>query len=184
MSAPRIFKLTDIARLFIRDDSAVAAVEAAMLFPLLILILCGTMDMGTALVVNQKMITATQTVADLLAREEDVTDNEMNEAIAAGRLSMMPYATASYGADVAGIKFVGTALVPTVMWRDTVNMDPNDNILTGAEGLGAQDDGVLGVTVNFTYTPYFSSFLTGDFQMSEVSYARGRRGLFITRTQG
>lgn len=169
---------------FICNDSGVAAVEAAFLFPLLMLILCGTYDVGRGLLVNQKLITAAQTVADLLAREDEVTDAELNEAVAAGRLSLMPYATASYGVDIAGIEFVGASAVPSVDWRDTINAEANDSILEAANGLGAQSEGVLGVTITYTYVPFFANVFTGDLQMQEVAYARGRRGLFITRVDG
>lgn len=168
---------------FCRQDRGVAAVEAAFLFPLLIIILCGSYDMGVALLVNQKLITASQTVADLLAREDDVTNTELNEAIAAGRLSLMPYPTASFGVDVAGIQFVGVTQVPTLRWRDTVSADVNDDILLRAAGLGMQNDGVLGITVTYTHNPYFANVLTGTIEMQEVAYARGRRGLFVTRTR-
>jgi Flp pilus assembly protein TadG len=168
---------------FLRNDSGVAAVEAAFLFPLLILILCGTYDMGRALLANQKLISAAQTVADLLAREDEVTDDELNEAIAAGRLSLMPYPTASFGVDVAGIEFVGASAVPTLDWRDSVNAEPNDEVLEAATGLGEQGEGVLAVTATFTHTPFFSNVFTGDIEMQEVAYARGRRGLFIARVQ-
>ncbi len=180
----KIFNIFSLSKRFARNDSGVAAVEAAFLFPLLLLLLCGTYDTGRALLVNQKLINSVQTVADLLAREDEVSDDELNEAIAAGRLSLMPYATASYGVDVAGIEFVGASAVPGVDWRDTVNAEPNDNILTDAVGLGEQGEGVLGVTVTYTHTPFFSNVFTGDIEMQEVAYARGRRGLFITRLNG
>ena len=168
---------------FVFNDSGVAAVEAAFLFPLLILVLCGAYDTGRALLVNQKLITAAQTVADLLAREDEVTDNELEEAVAAGRLSLMPYPIASYGVDVAGIEFVGPSAAPAVDWRDTINAEPNDDILETANGLGLQNEGVLAVTVTYTHTPFFSNVFTGDIEMQEVAYARGRRGLFISRAQ-
>ncbi len=170
-----------LSRRFLRQDSGVAAVEAVLLFPLLLIIMCGSFDIGVALLVNQKLITSAQTVADLLAREDEVTDNELNEAIAAGRLALMPYPTAGYGVDVVGIEFTGASATPGVAWRDTIDMEPNDEVLEAANGLGTRDEGVLGVTVRYTHSPYFSNVFTGDFNMQEVAYARGRRGLFIAR---
>lgn len=184
MMFPFFTRLRRVCPLFFRDDRGVSAIEAAFLFPLMVLILLGSLDIGVALLINQKLITSVQTVADLLARQDTVSDDALDEAIAAGRLSLMPYQTASYGVDVAGIQFKGASAVATVVWRDTVNMSANNAILDDADGLGLRDEGVLGVTASYIYTPYFSSFFAGDFTMSEVSYARGRRGLFVTRTQG
>lgn len=169
-------------RQWLRDDSATAAVEAAFLFPVLVTILCGTIDVGIGLVVNQKVINASQMVADLLAREEDISDGEMDDAVVAGRMAIQPYSTASYGVDVAGIRFLTVNKTPTVQWRDTVNMEPNTDVTDGSAGLGLENEGVIAVTVRYFYEPYFGSFIIGNIQMEEVAYVRGRNGLFVTRS--
>lgn len=171
-------------RKWLSCDGAAVAVEAGLLFPVMVSILCGVMDTGIGLVTNQKAINASQTVADLLAREEDVTDTELNDAIIAGRLSLQPYDTATYGVDIAGIRFVGETLTPTVEWRDTVNMEENVEIATSAEGLGLENEGVIGVTVHYYYEPFFSAFIVGGLAIEEIAYVRGRNGLFVTRTAG
>ncbi len=163
------------------DDTAVAAIEAGFLFPVLVIILCGIVDTGIGLITNQKVITASQTISDLLTRQETVSDADISDAIVAGQLSLQPYDTTTMGADIVGIEFIGTSLTPTVTWRETFNMTANDSVLTGAEGLGLENEGLVAVTVRYTYTPYFSGLLAGDIQMEEVSYARGRRSLVITK---
>lgn len=169
-------------RSWMRDDKANAAIEAGFLFPVMMVILCGMIDMGIGLVINQKTINSSQMVADLVGREEDLTDAEVEDAIVAGRMAFHPYATDSYGVDVVGIQFVGVGRVPTVRWRDTVNMDENGDVLAGSQNLGEQNEGVIAVTVRYLYQPYFSDFILGDLQMEEVAYVRGRKGLFVTRS--
>lgn len=165
-----------------REDKANAAIEAGLLFPIMLFMLCGTVDMGVGLLLNQKVINASQSVADLLAREQDISDAVMDDAIIAGRMSLQPYATTSYGVDIAGIQFIGATLSPTVQWRDTVNMTPNNDITEDSRGLGTQNEGVIAVTVRYYYTPYFSKILFTGLQMEEVAYVRGRKGLFVTRS--
>lgn len=169
-------------RAWLKDDRGVSAVEAALIFPIMVTMLCGTIDTGVGLVTNQKVINAVQTVGDILAREEDVTNAELNDAIVSGQLSLSPYSTTSFGIDIAGIQFKNTTLTPTVIWRDTVNMSPNTKILDKAARLGKQDEGVLGLTVRYIYYPYFTAFAVGSIEMKEVSYVRGRRGYFVTRS--
>lgn len=167
-------------RRFCRADSAVAAIEAAMVFPLLVTILCGCYDMGNSLLINQKMVTACQTVADVLARETSVDDGKLEDAVAGGRLALSPYNTDSFGVDIASIEFQGTTAKPVVLWQKSYNSDANDHIVDKANGLGDQNDGLLGVTAIYTYKPFFSGIVFGDVDMKEVSYVRPRRGLFIT----
>ena len=98
---------------FFSDDGAAVAVEAALLMPVLASILCGSIDIGIGLVTSQKVINATQTVSDLLTRTSSVTTNDINDAIIAGQLSLMPYDLTTFGVDIAGVKFIGVTKVPT-----------------------------------------------------------------------
>ena len=96
-------------------------------------------------------------------------------------MALQPYDTASYGVDIAGIQFLTHSLTPTVQWRETRNMDPNDDMLEKSEGLGLENEGVVAVTVHYTFIPYFSNIFTGPFQMSEEAYVRGRKGTFVEK---
>jgi Flp pilus assembly protein TadG len=169
-------------RKWLNGDDASAAIEAGFLFPLLISILLGVIDVGMGLTVNQKVTNSCHMIADLLARETDVDNAEFNDAVIGGQLTLQPYDVTPMGYDIAGVQFIGANLVPTVQWRGTFNMDPNPNITTDSAGLGDQNEGVIAVTVRYLYTPYFSNFVIGPIQMQEVSYARGRKGGFVTRS--
>jgi Flp pilus assembly protein TadG len=166
---------------FCREDGANAAIEAGFLFPVMVAILCGMIDMGVALITNLKVTTATQIVSDLLARDRTVNDAQIDDAINAGRLALFPYDTTSYGVDIAGIQYVGSGLVPTVRWRETRNMNENPGVLERSAGLGLQNEGVIAVTVRYFFTPYFTGFMMSDIEMQEEAYVRGRKGLFVRR---
>lgn len=164
------------------EEDAVAAIEAAMLIPVMASILIGVVDLGSALNVNQKIVNATSMMADLLSREEDVNDAEFNDAVVAAQLAFEPYDIASMGYDVAGIQFLTPAKTPTVQWRDTFNMDANGDVTTDSDGLGDEDEGVIAVTIKYTYEPFFTHFVVGSIPMQEVFYTRGRRSGFVTRS--
>lgn len=173
-------------RKWLGNDEATAAIEAGFLFPLLMLILCGTVDTGMGLVMNQKVINASHTVCDLLARGSSVTNTDVDDAIIAGSLALMPYSTASYGSDIVSIKYVGASKTPTVQWRRTTGMDPNPTILDSSVGLGLEDEGVLAVTVTYTFTPIFTSYFQSPIPMTVVSFARSRKSSsgMVTCTTG
>lgn len=166
---------------FLRREEANAAIEAGFLFPVMVAILCGMIDIGVALLTNLKVTTSTQIVSDLLARDKSVNDAQIEDAINAGRLALFPYDTDSYGVDIVGIQYVGTGLVPTVRWRETLNMDENPDVLERSEGLGLQNEGVIAVTVEYFFRPYFAGFMLDDIQMHEEAYVRGRKGLFVQK---
>ena len=53
-------------------------------------------------------------------------------------------------------------------------MSANTAAVSTANGLGIQGEGVVIVTVQYTYTPRFGEFVTGDIVMREVSFVKGR----------
>ena len=163
------------------ERKANATVEAALVFPIMITMLFGGVDIGMGLLINKKLISASQIAADLITRESFTTDDELDQAIEAARLAMDPYATGSFGIDVAGIQFQGADAQPAVDWRTTVNMLPNGDVLIDAAGLGAENEGVVAVTTVYTFTPPFGDILTGNIQMQEVAYARGRVTPFVSK---
>lgn len=164
-----------------RQDEAVAAIEAGFIFPILMMVLCGMIDIGAALIANLKVTNACQIVADLLARDRFTNDAQIADAVVAGRLALNPLNTASYGVDIVGVQYVGTNLTPTERWRETVNMEENENVLERSAGLGLQNEGVVVVTVNYTFRPFFAGYIMNDVQMREEAFVRGRKGLFVER---
>jgi Flp pilus assembly protein TadG len=178
---------------WLKKDDASAAIEAGFLFPVMVTIMLGVVDVGIAITINQKVVNASHEMVDLLTRGKTVTNALLNDAVVAAQLSIQPYDTASMGYDVEGVYLLGVTATPTLApcgapcgaWNDTANMGRNTAVaatLAAAGYVGAQDEGLIAVTVKYTYTPLFTQFLTGSFDIQEVSFARGRFGGFITRT--
>lgn len=163
-----------------KEEGAVA-IEAALILPLMVTILIGVIDLGRGIHVNQKVVNATAMMADLITREDSLTDDELTDIAMAGQMAIEPYDTATFGYDVAGIQFTGADATPMVQWRDTVNMDPNGDIPADAEGLGEENEGLVAVTVSYTYTPAYIGVVIGTIDMQETFFARGRKTSFVTR---
>ena len=162
------------------DCSAVAAVEAAFVFPILLIMLVGVFDIGNAIIINQKTIRASQVTADLISRNREVDDLIVGEAIAAGRLAYEPITPTSYGVDVVSIRF-DQAGTPSIVWRETQGMSPMSNVLTDVAALSAPDSGVLVVGVEYNYQPFFAGFMVSDIAMHEKAFARGRQSAVVCR---
>ena len=167
-----------------RGREGVAAIEAAMVFPLLAVLLVGVYDMGSAILAGQKAIRASQVTADLVARDSEVDCSLIDEAVWAGELALEPFDTSSYGVDIASIGFDGAAS-PYIEWRETRNMLPNPNVLAAVAALAEPDFGVVVVSIEYEYDPLFLGFSIGDFTvglvpMSEIAFSRGRKTAIVT----
>ena len=162
-----------IKRFWSREDGT-AAMEAVMLFPPLLLLMMGVYDLGNGIILSQKTITATQIAADLIARDSTINSAGLEDSIQASRLAYEPYSLNEFGIDVASIEFDNNRM-PQILWRETRDMPPNAQAITNVNGIGDEGEGMVIVTVRYTYTPFFSRYFIEDLDMQEVAYARGRR---------
>jgi Flp pilus assembly protein TadG len=165
---------------YLYGTEAVAAIEAALLFPVMMLLLLGMLDVGYGILASQKTIKASQVVADLIARSPSVSTMDITDAVEAGRLALEPFSTGTFGVDIVSILLDEDGSL-TVCWRHTVNMNPNETVLTSTDGLGSPGEGVLAVSVKYDYEPGFASNVIGTIEMLEVAYTRGRRAAIIQR---
>lgn len=149
-------------------------IEIALLFPVLITMLMGVYDMGQTITINQKVLTASQVVGDLIARNESVTQALVEDIVKAGEMALEPNALDNFGYEIVSVKFDGDG-DPVVQWRMIDNMAENADALASVVGFGAEGEGLVIVTVEYQYNPFFTHFIVGDVDMSEVSFLRGRR---------
>ncbi|GAB5387658.1 MAG: hypothetical protein Alpg2KO_06260 [Alphaproteobacteria bacterium] len=173
--------MTKLLKAFITGDDAVAAVEFALIFPVLVTIFLASVDLGQALWMNRKVIATSQTVGDLLARSDTVDDALIADVIDAADLIMEPFDFAEVGYDIISIRFDDDDALPEIAWRETVGMPADDRFPELADGLGAEGDGVMAVVVTATFEPVFYGFVLGDIDMTETAFLRGRRQPFVGR---
>ncbi|MCB9989628.1 MAG: pilus assembly protein [Rhodospirillales bacterium] len=163
---------------WVRDDSGVAAMEFTLVFPLLMLLLIGVFDLGNGILANQKTIMASQTIADLVARNTVVNSDMLDEAVRAGELALYPFPITDLGIDIISVEFDEND-DPQVVWRETRNMTGASDAMNRAVGLGTEGDGAVIVIVRYNFDPTFSLFSIDSIGMEEVSFSRGRRSAVV-----
>ena len=171
--------LVNLSARWVQEKDAVAAVESALIFPLLLVMLLGTFDMGNGILANQKAIRASQVVADLVTRTRTLPTSELSEAVDAGELAFAPLASSSYGVDVVSISFDNSSNAQ-IVWRETRNMTALADVLDRVEPLAAPNSGVVVVTVEYDFEPIFAGFIVDEIPMQETAFARGRESAVVT----
>lgn len=174
----RAFKAFQIFKRWRNEEDGLAAVEAAMIFPLMLLMMLGIVDVGNAILANQKTVRASQVVADLISRGSGVTQDQIDEAVTAGRLAFEPLNSASYGVDIVSIRFDDDSN-GQIVWRETVNMPGVADPLTSTDSLAAPNEGTVMVTVKYDFVPLFGNFILSELTMQEVAFARGRNSSVV-----
>lgn len=164
-----------------RSEEGVAGVEAAMIFPVLVVLLLGTFDLGNAILANQKTIRASQVTADLITRNRSVDDAQIDAAIEAGQLAYEPLVSNTFGVDIISIRFDDLSN-PQIVWRETRNMAAIDDVFTRVASLAEPGGGALVVVVNYQFQPLFAGFVVSNIDMQEVAFSRGRKTAVVTKT--
>ena len=163
---------------WIDNQEGVAALEAAMLFPPMLSLLLGTFDLGNGIVLSQKTITASQVAADLVSRNRTVNSAAVEDIIHGAQLAYEPFALNGFGIDIVSVTF-DAYKNPVVLWRRTESMLPNNDAVSSTAGLADEGEGMIIVSVQYTYVPNFAKYFMGDIDFKEVAYSRGRRSATV-----
>ncbi|MEE9160077.1 MAG: TadE/TadG family type IV pilus assembly protein [Gammaproteobacteria bacterium] len=170
------------------DRSGVAAIEFAILAPLMILTFVGVVEVSHALTVSRKVTAATYNVANLLSRYEEVADSDIQDIFTVAESNMVPYDTSNLAVrlTLVHIDEDGTTVVG---WSDAKNMDPldQDAAFVLPDGIGEP-----GGSVVFAETSYDHETITrpgdlifgGSTTLSDAAYVRPRLTPRVVRISG
>lgn len=169
---------------FYNREDGLAFIEFALIFPLLLTMMLGVWDVGHALWVNQKAIAASHTVADLVARQLRVSEDEVTQAMLAGELVMSPFPTEDrFYLEILSVGFDDEGNIdddPETTWQKTTDDAPvKQDLYDKIEPLAIPYEGVIAVRVTYDYEPTFGSFIIDRLEMKETAFARGRKTAVI-----
>ncbi|MCB9963377.1 MAG: pilus assembly protein [Rhodospirillales bacterium] len=173
-------KIIKTIEYWVKDQVGVAAVEAALIFPVLLIMFIGLFDLGSGILASQKTIRASQVVVDLVTRSRVVNSGDIDEAINAGSLAYLPMSSENFGVDIVSIRFDEDS-VPEIVWRETRNMTPQDDVFDAIESLAEPGGGVVMVSAKYKFEPLFAGFVVDEIDMNERAFGRGRRGAVVER---
>lgn len=172
-------------RRFAGGEHGLAAIEFALVVPVMVLLVLGCFEVPRYVLIYQKMARASAGVADLVAQaDEPLLKNQLDDIFIAGRTMMEPYDLAANGRMiVSSINNPGGAGV-TITWQR-----PSGTVTTASKlgGAGANPSGampaglppgsneeVLAAEVYFNYVPIFQTLIYSGKQLYIISYTRPR----------
>ena len=82
---------TSLARRFRRDRRGVAAIEFALVVPLMLVMYLGTIEISAAVSVNRKVSRIAATVADLVTQQTEVKKADLEGIMQIGEALLFPY---------------------------------------------------------------------------------------------
>lgn len=105
---------------FARDERGVSAIEFVLIFPLLVTMLAGTVDIGQALTVSRKMNQVVATLGDITSQQKNWTTTDIDAIVAGTATIIEPFSKTDLKIDLA-ILDVDASLSTKVNWARAYN---------------------------------------------------------------
>lgn len=159
---------------FVKQRQAVAAVEFALIAPMMAMLWVGIIEASQFHLVGRKATIATQSAADLVAQRLSVTEDALRDIGSAMIAIFAPFPPDSMSYEIASV-VADSAGAVSVAWRVTRGSVQGGGVVPPAAiPLVSQSDSVVVVTVNYPYTPVLD-LLFGQLLIEEQAFARPRR---------
>ena len=167
-------KLIPFIRLF-KDRRGVAAAEFALIAPALIFLIMGVFEMSFRFRASEEATRYVHQVADIISRETELTEGDIEELYEASIFMMKPLdTTEDLDLDVSSVGFEGVDAEPAILWRRVAGTEVAFS-LPDTQGMGIQDETVIRVGVRYNYQSVLTELFGGGAMAIEKSaYARPR----------
>jgi Flp pilus assembly protein TadG len=163
--APRVAEehkmFTDRIRSFRRAENGVAAIETAIILPILLLLYFGMIDLTGVISLNRKVTYSASVVADLVSQNRtSVLKAAVDDYYNAAELVMAPTAATAFRVNVFGYRKVGG--VATEIWKTSSGSGPTCSTVPDTAAMlplmTADNDIVVAITCT-DYAPYMANFM-------------------------
>lgn len=142
-------RLTSIAR----DQKGLAAIEFAMVLPVMLIMLMGTIELSNMLTADRRAESVAATLADLVARDDSITNAEVTDVFFAAESVMADMDSSSLQMVITSIETNGANAV--VGWSRAKNTAPDaqgSSVSDLPSGIMAAGGSVIRVRVTYPYS--------------------------------
>lgn len=170
---------------FAADRRGNSMVEFGLIFPLLLIVFMGIIDIGQLLMANLKIYNAASSMADLVSRDEKISAATLTDLFGAASQVADPFDLAANGKVIITSVSADADNDPRIFWQET---DAGAYAATSAVGSVVGNSATLPATLQvddqetiivsevfFQFIPIFGLINTGT-TISHVAYYRPRLG--------
>ncbi|HVM99192.1 MAG TPA: TadE/TadG family type IV pilus assembly protein [Caulobacteraceae bacterium] len=165
-----------------RDDRGVAAVEFALLLPILMLLYFGVVELTQGAMTAERAAHTASTIGDLVAQNTSVTSAEVADIFSVGDTVMYPYPTTTLQMRVSSLA-ADTHGNVTVVWSQALGMAKRQAGVS-VSGLPANvinaNESVVMSETKYTYASVFGQVLPSPITFSNVYYLHPRLSPQVT----
>jgi Flp pilus assembly protein TadG len=176
------FRLGRLLRRCARETRGVAAIEFAMILPIMIIMLLGTVELGDALTVDRDVANVASSTADLVARCSQVASADVSDIMNIGTSLMGRYPVSKMTIQLISLQ-ADSKLNLTVLWsRDRTGAQPyaaGSSYPAIPAGLVEANGGVVISKVTYAYTSPIGHYIHGTITMNETFFNHPRKSTTV-----
>jgi len=188
MSRPVMWLLSRLRR-FGRGGEAVAAVEFALLLPVMLALYVGSVEVSTLITADRRVTTIANTMSDLVARRNStISTADLDEYFAAAEAIIAPYSAATLTQVVTCVRVRADGSTE-VVWSRGFNGGTARTAgtayplaATSEMNLLARNGYLIAAEVRYSYSPFLEYVLDGPFPLFSEQFYLPRFGGLISLT--
>jgi Flp pilus assembly pilin Flp len=163
-------------RRFRNDERGVSAIEFAFIFPLMVTMYLGAVDISQVLTADRKITSLASTTADLVAQAEELSEDQLSDIYEAAAEILGPLPVTDLSIVVTSIELDSDG-DPQVGWSDAHNGSPRSSLsgLTIPEGMIEAGGSVVLAEVTYLYDSILTAFVGQNFELADRFFLRPRR---------
>ena len=163
---------------FFCDRRGVAAVEFALIAPILILSYCGLAELSIAMMAERRAAHSASVVADLVAQSGAVTPTTLADIYTVGNAIMTPFPSSALKMRITSVTADVNA-IPKVAWSNGNGLAPltKTNTVSGfPANFLAAGDSVIQADVEYTFTSPLQYIIPAPVVFKDTYYLKPRQG--------
>jgi Flp pilus assembly protein TadG len=151
--------LQSLYRRFAAATQGVAAVEFAMVLPMLVVLLLATFDGGRAIAAYMKMRAATYALASITNQYATIQSADMTSILGATSVVMAPFTSGTPSVKISQV-IISSKGVSTIEWSAAQNTTARSvgSSISPPSAMVVNSSYLIFAEVSYTYTPLFGYF--------------------------
>jgi Flp pilus assembly protein TadG len=156
-------RLNQTCQRFTAATQGVAAIEFAMILPVLVLIFLATFDGGRAIASYMKMRAATYALASITNQYATIQSTDMTAILGATSVVMAPYTSGTPAVKISQVQ-ISSKGVSTIEWSAAQNATARTvgSSISPPSAMVVDGSYLILAEVSYTYTPLFGYFNSGS----------------------
>lgn len=157
------------------DTRGIAAVEFAMVVPLMLVLFFGTVEFSSGIAVDRKVTLMARTLSDLTSQNVSVTSAQLTNIFNASTSIMTPYPASEVNARIVEL-YVDANLSVKQIWSATSGAAPPSGTVTIPAALKVADTYLIYSEVSYKYKPAIGYVMTKTgIDLTDFTYTRPRQ---------